>query len=308
MCWVFFFLLFATPALAQTSQTVTVERVVDGDTIHTSPAVGGPDGVRFIGVDTPETVEPGEPIQPYGPEASAFTTAQLEDKTVTLTFEEDRTDQYGRALAYVRISGQGETFNETLLRQGYGQLEIVSPNDRLEAAFRQAQDAARQADRGIWGLPKRQQCELDNHGNGIGEGSAGCSGDLPEPNPPEPNPPQPDPPVDNKNCGNYPSQAAAQAVLRRNPDDPFGLDGVPGRTSSGIPGVACEDNPPPKDLTPAPGYGEQPRSPRPPKPPKPPYHPKLPPTGGPSSAEILGLGALALLGAALIAGRGIVRR
>ena len=69
---------FATPALAQTSQTVTVERVVDGDTIHTSPAVGGPDGVRFIGVDTPETEHPDEPIEPYGPEASAFTTAQLE--------------------------------------------------------------------------------------------------------------------------------------------------------------------------------------------------------------------------------------
>ena len=130
----------------------------------------------------------------------------------------------------------------------------------------------------------------------------------PRPNPPEPNPPQPNPPVDDKNCGNYATQAAAQAELRRNPEDRFGLDGAIGRSSTGIPGVACEDNPPPKDLTPVPGYGEQPRSPRPPKPPKPPHHPKLPPTGGPSSAEILGLGALALLGAALIAGRGIVRR
>ena len=315
LCWVICSLLLlagslsiATLAFAQTSQAVTVERVVDGDTIHTSPAVGGPDGVRLIGVDTPETVDPNEPIQPYGPEASAFTTAQLEGKTVKLTFDEDKTDQYGRALAYVQISGRSETFNETLLRQGYGQLEIVSPNDRYEETFSQAQETARRAHRGIWGLSKDEQCELANRGNGIGEGSPGCSGNPTEPNPPEPNPPQPDPPVDNKNCGNYPSQAAAQAVLRRNPDDPFGLDGVPGRTPSGIPGVACEDNPPPKDLTPAPGYGEQPRSPRPPKPPKPPYHPKLPPTGGPSSAEILGLGALALLGAALIAGRGIVRR
>jgi len=49
------------PAFAQASQTVTVERVVDGDTIHTSPAVGEPDGVRFIGVDTPETVDPNDP-------------------------------------------------------------------------------------------------------------------------------------------------------------------------------------------------------------------------------------------------------
>ena len=317
-CWVFLSILlagslfFATPALTQTSQTVTVERVVDGDTIEVNPAVSGTEDVRLLGVDTPETVDPNEPVEPYGPEASAFTKRQLEGKRVTLTFDQEKTDQYGRALAYVRISGQGETFNETLLRQGYAQLEIVAPNDSFESSFRQAQDEARQADRGIWGLPKRQQCELDNHGNGIGEGSPGCSGTPPEPNPPrpnppEPNPPQPNPPVDDKNCENYPTQAAAQAELKRNPEDRFGLDGAIGRSSTGIPGVACEDRPPPKDLTPASGYGEQPPPPRPPEPPKPP-HPKLPPTGGPPYAEILGVGAMLLLGAALIAGRGILRR
>jgi len=311
-------LLFATPAFTQTSQTVTVERVVDGDTIHTSPSVGGPDGVRFIGVDTPETVDPNEPVEPYGPEASAFTKEQLEGERVVLTFDQDRTDQYGRALAYVRLGGQGETFNETLLRQGYGQLEIVSPNDRYEETFSQAQETARRAHRGIWGLSKDEQCELANHGNGIGEGSPQCRGNRPQPNPPQPNPPrpnppepnapQPNPPVGDKNCENYPTQAAAQAELRRNPEDRFGLDGAIGRNFTGIPGVACEDRPPPKDLTPAPGYGEQPQPPRPPEPPKPPHHPKLPPTGGPPYAEILGVGALALLGTALIAGRGVLRR
>jgi hypothetical protein len=131
----------------------------------------------------------------------------------------------------------------------------------------------------------------------------------PRPNPPEPNPPQANPPVDDKNCENYPTQAAAQAELRRNPEDRFGLDGAIGRSSTGIPGVACEDRPPPKDLTPAPGYGEQPQPPRPPEPPKPPHgHPKLPPTGGPPYAEILGVGALALLGAALIVGRDVLKR
>ena len=327
-CWVFLSILlagslfFATPALTQTSQTVTVERVVDGDTIEVNPAVSGTEDVRLLGVDTPETVDPNEPVEPYGPEASAFTKRQLEGKRVTLTFDQEKTDQYGRALAYVRISGQGETFNETLLRQGYAQLEIVAPNDSFESSFRQAQDEARQADRGIWGLPKRQQCELDNHGNGIGEGSPGCSGTPPEPNPPrpnppEPNPPQPNPPVDNKKCDDYPSQAAAQAVLRRHPEDPFGLDGAIGRSSTGILGVACEDNDPPKDLAPASGYGRSsPPTPAPPAEPptEPPTRPPadpfpgpprgLPPTGGPPIV----VGALALLGTAAIVGHGILRR
>src|SRR5918993_2465401 len=100
-------LFFATPALAQSSQTVTVERVVDGDTIEVNPAVGGTQDVRLLGVDTPETVDPNEPVQPYGPQASAFTKRQLEGKRVTLVFDRDRTDQYDRALAYVRLGGQG---------------------------------------------------------------------------------------------------------------------------------------------------------------------------------------------------------
>jgi micrococcal nuclease len=286
--------LLATPALAQTSQTVTVERAIDGDTIEVNPAVSGTENVRFIGVDTPETVDPNEPVQPYGPQASAFTKRQLEGKRVTLIFDQDRTDQHNRALAYVRLGSQSTTFNETLLRQGYAQLDIVSPNDRYEARFRQAQEQARQAQRGIWGLPKNQQCQLANLGNGIGEGSPGCSGGNPGPAPPGPTPPA------DKNCSGYPSQAAAQAELRRDPEDPFGLDGPKGRAATGIPGVACEDNPPPKDLRPAPGYGGTPPTP----PPRPPQGPQLPRTGGPSPA----VAAVLLLGAALIAGRGILRR
>jgi micrococcal nuclease len=283
-------LILATPAMAQTSQSATVERVVDGDTVEVRPAVPGTESVRLIGVDTPETVDPNEPVQPYGPQASAFTKTQLEGKRVTLIFDRDRTDQYSRALAYIRLGGQGTTFNEILLRRGYAQLDIVSPNDRYEARFRQAQEQARRAQRGIWGLPKNQQCQLANLGNGIGGGSHGCAG----------SPRQTPNPGGDKNCSNYPNQAAAQAVLRRDPEDPFGLDGPKGRATTGIPGVACEGNDPPRDLRPAPGYGGNP----PPPPPPPPKGPHLPPTGGPSPA----VGAMLLLGVAIVAGRSVLRR
>jgi micrococcal nuclease len=298
-------LFFASPALAQSSQTVTVERVVDGDTIEVSPVVAQPgtEDVRLLGVDTPETVDPTEPVESYGPEASAFTRGQLEGERVTLIFDQEKTDQYGRALAYVQLSGSeaGDTFNETLLRQGYAQLYVVPPNVRYEAAFTRAQDQARQAQRGIWGLTEEQQCELADRGNGIGEGSPACEQRGPRP---------PQDPAD-KNCDNYPSQAAAQAELRRHPQDRYGLDGAVGRSSTGIPGVACEDNPPPKDLRPAPSYGGKrpPPPPPPPPPPKRPPHdppkpPGLPPTGGPSPA----VGALLLLGGTLLVGRAVLKR
>jgi micrococcal nuclease len=314
-------LFFASPALAQTSQIVTVERVVDGDTIEVSPAVSGTKDVRLLGVDTPETVDPNEPVEPYGPQASAFTKRQLEGLLVTLIFDRERTDQYGRALAYVRLGNQSKTFNETLLRRGYAQLYVVPPNDRYEAAFGQAQDQARQAQRGIWSLPKEQQCELADRGNGIGEGSAGCQGQPPE-QPPEF-------PADSgadKDCSDYPSQSAAQAVLRQAPEDPYGLDGPVGRSSTGIPGVACESKPAPTDFRPVPGYGdggggddengggrrtpgEDQYTPKGPvdRPegviPRTPLG-RIPPTGGPPVV----LGALALLGTAVIVGRGVLKR
>ena len=77
-----------------------VTRVVDGDTAHMR--VEGRDvDVRFIGIDTPETVAPDHPIECYGPQASAYTEHHLEGRRVELEFDVEREDRYGRTLAYV---------------------------------------------------------------------------------------------------------------------------------------------------------------------------------------------------------------
>ena len=304
-------LFFASPVPAQSTQTVTVERVVDGDTIEVNPAVGGTADVRLLSVDTPETVDPNEPVEPYGPEASAFTEQQLEGERVTLIFDQEKTDQYDRALAYVRIGGQSITFNETLLKQGYAQLYVVAPNDRYEVSFSQAQEQARQAQRGIWSLPKEQQCELADRGNGIGEGSPGCEEQAPVPTPS---------PGADKDCPDFRSQEAAQAELERDPSDPSNLDGDGD-------GLACETYPYDSGSGGGGGGGGDPIGPRPERttPAGDQYTPKAPPgpvdspegvmpgtgvrrvpaTGGP---PYLAVGALVLLGMALIAGRGVLRR
>ena len=46
---------------------------------------------------------------------------------------------------------------------------------RYAGRLRAAQEEARRADRGLWGLFGEEPCRLKNHGNGIGEGSVGCS-------------------------------------------------------------------------------------------------------------------------------------
>ena len=77
-----------------------VVRVIDGDTIEVS--IGGQEeDVRYIGVDTPETVKPGTPVQCYGPQASAENHRLVDGRTVRLVFDRERRDVYGRLLAYV---------------------------------------------------------------------------------------------------------------------------------------------------------------------------------------------------------------
>ena len=154
--------------------TVTVSRVVDGDTIEISPAVDGNNEVRLIGVDTPETKDPSEGIEPLGHEASAFAADELAGQSVGLEFDAEREDQYDRLLAYVYVGG--EMFNEVLLEGGYAQAYPYEPNTRYEGRFAVAQEEARATGLGIWGLSHAQQCQLADRGNGIGEGTPGCGG------------------------------------------------------------------------------------------------------------------------------------
>ena len=125
-----------------------VTRVVDGDTAHVE--VGGRDlDVRFIGIDTPETVAPDQPVECYGLEASGYTTRRLEGERVRLEFDVERRDRYGRTLAYVWLGD--ELFNETLVRDGYAVVTTFPPDVKYVDRFVAAQRDARDHGRGLWG-------------------------------------------------------------------------------------------------------------------------------------------------------------
>lgn len=109
------------PPVDAVTTNATVVRLVDGDTIVAS--VGGrEESTRLIGIDTPETVHPTEPIECYGPEASAFAERTLQGEPVTLEFDrtQGRRDYYGRTLAYVwRTRPSPQLFNLAAVRRGY---------------------------------------------------------------------------------------------------------------------------------------------------------------------------------------------
>ena len=124
--------------------------VSDGDTITVS--LGGREGkVRLIGVDTPETVHPTKPVGCYGPEASAFTKAQLPKGTkVKLVRDVEARDYYDRLLAYVYRSADNVFINLELVRLGFGTPLNIEPNSAYRQAFVDAAFDAREANRGLW--------------------------------------------------------------------------------------------------------------------------------------------------------------
>src|ERR1700710_1538504 len=97
---------------APSSSRGRVTRVVDGDTIHVM--VGGRDeNVRYIGVDTPESVKPGTPVQCFAKRASAFNERLVAGETVRLVRDAEERDRYGRLLAYFFRGRGGLVVNAT---------------------------------------------------------------------------------------------------------------------------------------------------------------------------------------------------
>ncbi|TPG89017.1 nuclease [Brevibacillus laterosporus] len=135
---------------------VKIDRVVDGDTFKTAKG----EKVRLIGVDTPETVKPNNPVEPYGKEASNYTKKMLEGKEVTLQFDVQPFDRYQRLLAYVYLE-DGTFYNEHLVHEGYARIMTVPPNVAQAEVFLKAEQDARENNRGLWALDIYQKVDQD---------------------------------------------------------------------------------------------------------------------------------------------------
>lgn len=128
----------------------TVDRVVDGDTFATK--INGKDEkVRLIGVNTPESVKPGESPQPFGKEAAEYTKKMLSGKKVYLAFDVQDRDKYGRLLAYVYLE-DGTFYNLHIVQEGYAQVMTIPPNVKFQDRLLAAQKEAKQKKKGLWGL------------------------------------------------------------------------------------------------------------------------------------------------------------
>jgi micrococcal nuclease len=140
-----------TALVAGGSASARLERVIDGDTI-VAQVDGREERVRYIGMDTPETVKPNTPVQCFGPQAHALNARLLgaAGAALTLRFDQELRDRYGRLLAYVYRAQDGLFVNARLVDAGAARTLTIAPNTAHEPQLADLQQAARASDRGLW--------------------------------------------------------------------------------------------------------------------------------------------------------------
>jgi len=125
-----------------------VIRIIDGDTIEVDLGNGNKKTVRYIGIDTPETVDPRKSVQCYGKEASAKNQELVGNGIVGLEKDISETDRYGRLLRYVYM---GDLFiNQVLVSEGYAHAVSYPPDIKYQDKLRQAEQQARTNNKGLW--------------------------------------------------------------------------------------------------------------------------------------------------------------
>ena len=140
-----------------TSSTLTipngflaVTKVVDGDTFWADDGTSKGVKIRLIGVDAPESRKTfKKEVGYFGKEAKAYLTNLLIGKSVRLEYDVNRTDQYGRTLAYVYLQ-DGTFVNADLVKNGYAMTLTIPPNVKYADEFVKLQEDARENNRGLW--------------------------------------------------------------------------------------------------------------------------------------------------------------
>src|SRR3990167_8398336 len=123
---------------------VLVTKVIDGDTIE----IEGGTRVRYIGIDTPETVDPRKTVQCFGREASNKNKDLVEGKKVRLEKDITNTDKYDRLLRYVWINN--ELVNETLVKEGFAYSSPYPPDVKYQDWLNKAQSYSQSRNLGLW--------------------------------------------------------------------------------------------------------------------------------------------------------------
>lgn len=143
------------------NEKATVARIIDGDTIEVKRTCGH-DKIRFIGINTPESVDPRRPVQCFGKEASYHLSELIKDKEILISGDESQSirDIYNRLLGYIFIENKNSSgttstnsltnINQKMISDGYAYEYTYKVPYVYQKEFKQAQKTAKLENLGLW--------------------------------------------------------------------------------------------------------------------------------------------------------------
>jgi len=137
------------------NQSFLVTYIFDGDTFE----INSKEKVRLICINTPEKDEE------YYEEAKNYLEKLILEKNVELISDISDRDKYGRLLRYVYV--EGVFVNEKIVQEGYAKMYEYKPNTKLCPIIEEAENYAKEKDKGIWKdeIRKNDEEESENEIN-----------------------------------------------------------------------------------------------------------------------------------------------
>jgi len=131
-------------------QIAQVVSVTDGDTLKVN-LNGRVETIRVIGINTPETVHPTEPVGCFGREASNKAKELLFGRQVIVVTDHSQgtRDKYERYLAYITLEN-GLDFGLEMIRGGYAYEYTHAIPYENQVIYKQAQAYAQETGSGLW--------------------------------------------------------------------------------------------------------------------------------------------------------------
>ncbi len=145
---------FSSNEIIEEKIEVTYKRIVDGDTAIF--IINGEDTrVRFIGINTPESVAEDKPVEKYGKEASEFADNKLTNASkIEIEYEPkaDKQDKFGRELAWIWVDGN--LLEELLIKEGLATTYLLKDNYKYASTLKTAESKAKEKGINIWSEPE----------------------------------------------------------------------------------------------------------------------------------------------------------
>ena len=142
--------IFSSDVYAGEKIKVTLESCVDGDTASfvINKKVKK---VRFLGINTPESVKKNSEVESYGKEASSYTCKKLKNaKKIELEYDpkSDKKDKYGRVLAWIFVDNK--LLQKDLVEKGYAKVAYLYDDYLYTDEIKKAEETAKSKKLRVW--------------------------------------------------------------------------------------------------------------------------------------------------------------